>query len=69
MSGAAQWALAIGMVTGVFAALTVLQLTAVDGVLHALATRTPLRGFFRWSYTKNFGRYRAPGFQPGETGA
>lgn len=52
------WALAI------FIVLTMVQLTAVDAGLHWLATRPALRGFFERSYTKNFRRYRAPGFQP-----
>ena len=56
---AALWALAI------FIVLTMVQLTAVDAVLHGLATRPGLRGFFARSYTKNFRRYRAPGFSPG----
>ena len=52
------WALAI------FIVLTMVQLTAVDAGLHWLATRLGLRGFFERSYTRNFRRYRAPGFQP-----
>ena len=50
----------------VYAAAVMLQLTAADGLIYWLATRPGLRGFFLRSYTKSFGRYRAPGFQPGE---
>ena len=46
------------------AALTFLQLTALDGLLRALERRPALRRFCAASYTKSFGRYRAPGFRP-----
>ena len=42
-----------------------IQLTAFDALLNAVATRTPLRAFFLRTYTNSFGRYRAPGFKPG----
>lgn len=72
------WALAAGRerlpwalvaATAVFAALTVLQLTALDGLLGALERRPALRRFFAASYTQRFGRYRAPGFRPEQSGA
>ncbi len=56
--------LAVVSATAVFAALTVLQLTALDGLLRALERRPALRRFCAASYTKSFGRYRAPGFRP-----
>lgn len=56
--------LAVVAATAAFAALTVLQLTALDGLLGALERRPALRRFFAASYTKGFGRYRAPGFRP-----
>ena len=68
LPGAAQWALAIAAASIVFAALTVLQLTALDGLLRFLETRPALRRFFAASYTKSFGRYRAPGFRPEKRG-
>ena len=57
------WAVAI------YATLLLLQMTLVDGALQGLARRPALRGFFLRSYTKDFGRYRAPGFRPSESGA
>lgn len=66
--GAYGFGLAFVWAVAIFVALSLIQLTAVDALLHALATRTPLRGFFLKNYTKNFGRYRAPGFQPGKAG-
>ncbi len=57
------WALAIYVV------LMLLQLTLVDTLLQWLEKRTALRRFFRSSYTKNFRRYRAPGFLPANGGA
>ena len=51
--------------TVVFAALTVLQLTALDGLLRGLERRPALRRVFTASYTESFGRYRAPGFRAG----
>ena len=56
--------LAVAAATAAFAALTVLQLTALDDLLGALERRPALRRFFAASYTKGFGRYRAPGFRP-----
>ena len=50
--------------TAAFAALTVLQLTALDGLLRGLERRPALRRLLAASYTKSFGRYRAPGFRP-----
>lgn len=61
--------LAVAAATAAFAGLTVLQLTALDGLLRALETRPALRRFFAASYTKSFGRYRAPGFLPGKRDA
>ena len=57
------WAVAL------YAALLLLQLAFVDGGLQWLARRPAWRGFFLRSYTKNFRRYRAPGFQPGKNGS
>ena len=57
--------LAVTASTAAFAALTILQLTALDGLLRRLETRPALRRFFAASYTKSFGRYRAPGFRAG----
>ena len=57
------WAVAL------YAVLLLLQLAFVDGGLQWLARRPAWRGFFLRSYTKNFRRYRAPGFQPGKNGA
>ena len=65
LPGAAGFGLAAVWAVAIFAVLTWLQLTAVDALLHALATRTPWRGFFRKNYTHAFGRHRAPGFNPG----
>ena len=56
------WAVAL------YAVLLLLQLAFVDGGLQWLARRPALRGFFLRSYTKNFRRYRAPGFLPGING-
>ena len=61
--------LVCGAATAVYVALTVFQLIAVDGLLRVLETRPALRRFFAASYTKNFRRYRAPGFRPGPSGA
>ena len=70
--GMAEWRerfpLAVVAATAAFAALTLLQLTALDGLLGALERRPALRRFFAASYTKGFGRYRAPGFRPEECG-
>ena len=64
LPGAMGWGLAAIWALAVYAALAVLQLTALDGLLRGLETRPTLRRFFAASYTKNFGRYRAPGFRP-----
>ena len=56
------WAVAL------YAMLLLLQLAFVDGGLQWLARRPAWRGFFLLNYTKRFGRYRAPGFQPGKNG-
>ena len=68
----AEWrerlSLALVTTSAAFAALTVLQLTALDGLLHGLERRPALRRFFAASYTKRFGRYRAPGFRPEKSG-
>ena len=47
-----------------YLALAVFQLTVLDGLLRCLETRPALRRCFAASYTKGFGRYRAPGFRP-----
>jgi ferredoxin len=57
--------LAVAAATAAFAALTVLQLTALDGLLRGLERRPALRRVFTASYTESFGRYRAPGFRAG----
>lgn len=62
LPGAAGFGLAVVLALALFIALTVLQLTAVDGLLRWLAARPALCGFFLRSYTKSFGRHRAPGF-------
>lgn len=62
LPGATGFGLAVIWAMALFIALTLIQLTAVDALLHALATRPALRQFFLRSYTKSFGRYRAPGF-------
>ena len=67
LPGAAGFGLAVIWAAAIFMALTLFQLTAVDGLLHWLAARPVLRRFFLLNYTKSFGRYRAPGFQPGKT--
>ena len=64
LPGAMGFGLAVIWALAVYAALTFLQLTALDGLLRGLDTRPALRRFFAWSYTKGFGRYRAPGFRP-----
>lgn len=64
LAGGAAWGLAIAATTAAFAVLTLLQLTALDGLLRFLETRPGLRRFFAAGYTKSFGRYRAPGFRP-----
>ena len=64
LPGVRGWGLAVIWALAIYAVLTMLQLTVVDGLLQALAARPAWRGFFRRSYTKSFGRYRAPGFQP-----
>lgn len=64
MAGLVSWSVATLAALAVFVMATMLQLTAVDRCLHWLATRPPLRRFFQLNYTKSFGRYRAPGFQP-----
>ena len=48
-----------------FAALTALQLTAADALLRRLSSLPALRRFFERGHTRSFGRYRAPGFHPG----
>lgn len=47
-----------------YAVATMLQLSVADAGIHWLAARPALRPFFLRSYTKSFGRYRAPGFRP-----
>jgi len=64
MSAIGSWAVAAAIAIAVLAALTTVQLTAVDAAFHGLATRPALRGFFRRNYTHRFGRYHAPGFHP-----
>ena len=66
LPGWAAWAVAAALAVAGLGAFTILQLTAGDAVLHGLATRAGLRGFFLRNYTKRFGRYRAPGFKPGK---
>ena len=61
-------AAAAAAATAAFAALTALQLTALDGLLGALERRPALRRLCAASYTKSFGRYRAPGFRPEKSG-
>lgn len=68
LPGAAGFGLAAVWAVAIYAVLTLLQLTAGDAALQFLAARTPLRGFFRKNYTQAFGRYRAPGFNPGSNG-
>ena len=68
LPGAAGLGLAVLVAGAALVLATGLQLTALDALLHGLETRTPLRGLFLKSHTRRFGRYRAPGFQPGETG-
>jgi Pyruvate/2-oxoacid:ferredoxin oxidoreductase delta subunit len=68
LGGGAAWGLAIATATAAFAALMVLQLTALDGLLREFETRPALRRFFAASYTTSFGRYRAPGFRPENNG-
>jgi len=67
MVGLAQWGMAVVIALAVLVTLSVLQLTALDRWVHGLATRLSLRGFFLRSYTRSFGRYRAPGFRPGSS--
>ncbi len=57
------WAVAL------YAVLLLVQLAFVDGGLQWLARRPAWRGWFLRSYTKGFGRYRAPGFLPGKSNA
>lgn len=64
LPGAYGFGLAILWAGAIFAALTVFQLTAVDGLLQWLAARPALRNVFLRNYTRAFRRYRAPGFQP-----
>ena len=64
LPGAMGFGLAVIWALAVYAALTVLQLTLLDALLRALERRPALRRFFAASYTKGFGRYRAPGFRP-----
>lgn len=47
---------------------TVLQLTLGAAALQWLANRPRCGHFFQRSHTRDFGRYRAPGFQPGKPG-
>jgi ferredoxin len=58
-----QWILVAAAAIAVYAFAMMLQLTAVDGLLHWIAARTPLHKLLLCNYTKTFGRYRAPGFQ------
>jgi ferredoxin len=69
LPGATGFGLAVIWALAIFIALTIFQLTAVDGLLRCLAGRPALRRFFLRSYTKSFGRYRAPGFQVEAKGA
>jgi ferredoxin len=63
LPGATGFGLAVIWALAIFIALTLFQLTAVDGLLRWLAARPALRAFFLRSYTKSFGRYRAPSFR------
>jgi ferredoxin len=65
MPGVFQVAATAVVAMAVLAIVTILQLTAGDGLLQLIATRKPLRGFILRNYTKAFGRYRAPGFRVG----
>ncbi|HRT04506.1 MAG TPA: EFR1 family ferrodoxin [Kiritimatiellia bacterium] len=65
VAGRARLPLAAAAATAAFVALAVFQLTVLDGLLRCLETRPALRRFFAASYTKGFGRYRAPGFRAG----
>ena len=69
VAGRERLPLAVAAATAAFAALTVFQLAALDGLLRGLERRPALRRFFAASYTKSFGRYRAPGFRPERSGA
>ena len=69
LPGMVSWGGAAAFALAVLAFLTMLQLTAVDGLLHGLANGKPLRRFFLISHTRAFRRYRAPGFQPGNGSA
>lgn len=69
LPGAMGFGLAVLWALAIFIVLAVVQLTVVDAGIEWLARRPALRGFFERSYTKTFGRYRAPGFQPGQMNA
>jgi Pyruvate/2-oxoacid:ferredoxin oxidoreductase delta subunit len=64
LPGAYGFGLAVLWAIAVFAALTLLQLSAFDALLQWLAARPGLRRFFLRNYTHAFRRYRAPGFRP-----
>ena len=65
LPGVASWGLAALVALAGYAVATMLQLAVADAGIHWLAARPALRPFFLRSYTKSFGRYRAPGFRPG----
>ena len=62
LPGVFSWSLATLVAIAAVAVLTMLQLTAGDALLNRLATWPPARSFFLLSHTRNFRRYRAPGF-------
>ena len=66
LPGVASWGLAALVALAGYAVATMLQLAVADAGIHWLAARPALRPFFLRSYTKSFGRYRAPDFRPGK---
>jgi Pyruvate/2-oxoacid:ferredoxin oxidoreductase delta subunit len=69
LPGLFAWCLTTLVALAVYAVVAMLQLTAVDALVHWFATQTPLRRFFLRNYTKSFGRYRASGFHVEAKGA